>query len=483
VVTIVFQELPGNFFFPLASPHRNHYAELLLVYYSLFMEYHTGIEREQVVSAFEDYFDKLPDLGVFQEDTEPENSISEEKPEDKEGKEEKEEIAAPRTLASRFLRRLLYYGWVNEEELADFTRIINLSSYAKPFFDALYTVSRGIQVEYESHVIAVYSSLCGDAVKENGHLSVMNAHEHTRLLVESLKILEQNIKTHIQQMYEEDAEVKEILHIHYDIYMNEVVDKAYTRLKTSENLSKYRPAINKTIRELLFDAPWMTRTAEKFSVIKRVPVEEAKRLLLLMLKEIRDDLRGIDPILEEIDDKNRRYSRISTEKIKANLYTGASLKGKISDILKSLCSEDGGPAPVKPKDLAWGIYSAGFFDAGSLYNRRPGASQLEGLKKPEPSDFDLEYAEKELTMRIEKQLGPKKIADFLSRYVPPDGTAVPAENIITDMESFIRLVYAAAYSEKRMESFPYQVRWEEGTAKSGRFSFQRHSLFKGATYE
>ena len=97
---IVFQELPGNFFFPLASPHRNHYAELLLVYYNLFMEYHTGIEREQVVSAFENYFEKLPDLVVFQEDQDLENSLPEEKPE---VREEREEITAPRALASRFL--------------------------------------------------------------------------------------------------------------------------------------------------------------------------------------------------------------------------------------------------------------------------------------------------------------------------------------------------------------------------------------------
>lgn len=114
--------------------------------------------------------------------------------------------------------------------------------------------------------------------------------------------------------------------------MNEITDKAYTRLKTSENLSKYRPAINRSIGNLLGDEPWLVRTAEKLAVIKRLPVEESRRILTLMLKEIKNDLRSINPILEEIDDKNRRYSRISTERIKAKLYTAASLQGKISEI-------------------------------------------------------------------------------------------------------------------------------------------------------
>ena len=468
----VFQEIPDNFFYPLASVHRAHYAELLLIFYGLFMEYHTGIERAEVVSAFQTYFEDLPDIETV---TAPGDGEEED--------ENSGESAAssPRELAARFLRRLLYYGWMNEEELADFTRIINISACAKPFFDALYRISEGIQVEYESHVIAVYSSLCGDAVRENGHLSVLNAHEHTRLLIESLKVLEQNIKAHIQRIYDEDAEVKEILHIHYDIYMNEIVDKAYTRLKTSENLSKYRPAIAASIRELLADEPWLTGTAEKLSVIKRLPTAETRRILVLMLKEIRDDLRSIDPILEEIDDKNRRYSRISTERIKAKLYTGASLRGKISEI----CAVLGKETPGAPgfSALAPDIYSAGFLSSSSLYNRRPLGAQLEGLRKAEKNRLDLEYAETELKMRIAKQLGPEKIANYLARVVPEDGASVPAEKLVTDMESYIRMVYAAAYSDKRTEAFPYRIRWEEGEVVSGRFRFRRHSVFKEAAYE
>jgi len=52
----LFKTLPENFFRPLASPLKEHYAALLLIFYRLFLEYQGSIERAQVVREFEDYF-------------------------------------------------------------------------------------------------------------------------------------------------------------------------------------------------------------------------------------------------------------------------------------------------------------------------------------------------------------------------------------------------------------------------------------------
>ena len=412
------------------------------------------------MASFEEYFAELSSLDEFEEEEGP-----------------AADGLDARGLAGRFLRRLVGYGWMNEEELTDFTRIINMASEAKPFFDALYTVDRGLSVEYESHIVAVYSSLCTDAVVENGHHAVLNAQNHTRLLIESLKLLEQNIKAHIQRMYDSDAEVKEILHIHYDIYMHEIVDKAYTRLKTSDNLSKYRPRIAAAVRELLRDEGWKEYTAEKLSQIKRIPRQEAGSFLTATLKEIVDDLKSIDPILEEIDDKNRRYSRISTERIKARLYSSASIQGMIGDIVKSPAIED------LSGDFPHGIRSFGFVTPGSLYSRRRSADQLAGIPVPETDEFSAELAQTELMLRIGKQLGPEKIRGFLDAVVPDDGSAAPAGDIVTDMESYVRILYAAAYAETRTDTFPYRIRWEEEYITAGRFRFRGHAFFREAENE
>ena len=51
----VFSVLPENFFSPLASVNREHYAALLALYYRLFQENTRGIERELVIREFMNY--------------------------------------------------------------------------------------------------------------------------------------------------------------------------------------------------------------------------------------------------------------------------------------------------------------------------------------------------------------------------------------------------------------------------------------------
>jgi hypothetical protein len=270
----VFSRLPEAFFMPLACPNRRHYAALLLLYYHLFMEYRSGVERELVMARFSEYFTGLDASDSVEVEEDPTTAGSADPSPQK---------TDTRGLAALFLRKLISYGWMAEEEQLDFSRVITLCVHARPFFEAMDAVERGSAVEYESHIVAVYSSLCGDSAKDNGEHAVLNAHWHTRLLVESLKVLEQNIKNYVQQMFGLDAAIPEILHAHYDVYMHEVVDRAYTLLKTSDNLTRYRPRISRAVSSLLKDQAWMARTAEKLSVIQRTTAASGRERVREML--------------------------------------------------------------------------------------------------------------------------------------------------------------------------------------------------------
>jgi hypothetical protein len=105
-------------------------------------------------------------------------------------------------------------------------------------------------------VVAIYSLLCGDAVEENGHYAVLNAHGSTQTLIDSLKVLSQSIKGHYDRLTADTAssDISGILHLHYDLYAADILDGAYKRLKTSDNLSRYRPKIIKKVGDL-----WRTR--------------------------------------------------------------------------------------------------------------------------------------------------------------------------------------------------------------------------------
>jgi hypothetical protein len=183
----VFAILPDNFFSPLAGVNRVHYSALLVLYYRLFQENNKGLERELVVREFMNYLilhRDNSDLWSMAEETE--DTLGEETAEN--------QTIDERTIASRFLRRLINAGWLGEETLADFTRVINITAWGKPFMKALTDVDGGLKTEYESHVVTVYSMLCGDSIKNDGHHAVLKAHEEARSLIDSLKVLSQSIK-------------------------------------------------------------------------------------------------------------------------------------------------------------------------------------------------------------------------------------------------------------------------------------------------
>lgn len=450
----LFTVLPDNFFSPLAFSMKEHYAELLKIYYRLFVEYSTGVEKEQLISAYEEYFETLPAESIASDEIDVVDTMYEK---------------TPRGLASRSMRRLIQCGWMSEETLIDFTTVINITSHARPFYEAISYLTEGASVEYESHIVNIYSSLCNVAVRENGHLSVMNAHVETRRLIDSLKVLSQNIKNYIQELYDHSGEVRDILHIHYDLYMGQIVDKAYNRMKTSDNLSRYRPQIIKSINSLLDDESWMTKFGRKYAEIKNRQDEWGRREIAVMLNEIKDDLKSLDPIIEEIDDKNRRYSGISTEKIKTGLYGDDSLESRISGIVNALSS-----GKITPGDVCHGVFTVKYLDLKSLYVRRRKQAAEYIVRKLETDPFEIEKGEAELRLRILKHLNPEKISAFLNSRC--SGQTIAAADLARDMDSFVRMIYAALYAESR--SFPYGVRWGEGYVEVGRFKFKEHWFVK-----
>jgi hypothetical protein len=476
----VFAMLPENFFSPLASVNREHYAALLVLYYRLFQENTRGLERELVVREFMNYLvlhrDSLkeedegtggdaefnpppaePDVRKLGLDADEErisgNRIADES-----------RPADERTLASKFLRRFISTGWLAEETLADFTKVINITAWGKPFMKALADIDGGLKTEYESHVVTVYSMLCGETVKKDGHHAVLKAHEECRSLIDSLKVLSQSIKGYYDNLNAEAVRsmASSVLHEHYDLYMGEVLDKAYKRLKTSDNVSRYRQGIFKQVAALLKDGKWLDESAGKYMRILQTSREDCRKKLILMLEEIRDDLKSVDPLEDEIDRRNAAYSRSSTEIIKAYIEPDSTVAGKIGLLIKAVY---GGNEEAQ-SGIAHSLYRVRFLSPSSLTFSQ---KRAEGDFNTAPSKADVEalaQTEKDFFERMKKRLSIKRINAWLDKQGGKDRLLVPKE-LITGEDSYIRFIYALLYGDSR-SGFGYTVEEDnEGKADTG----------------
>jgi hypothetical protein len=469
----VFSILPDNFFSPLAALNRQHYAALLVLYYRLFQENTRGLERDYVIREFISYLslhrstltdeadDELNEIEQADETYPTEKSFDTKQiidadlpPEDwiqqsQAGKKTND----TRAIAGRFLRKLIKAGWLSEETLSDYTRVINITAWGKPFLEALIRVDEGLKTEYESHVVNVYSSLCGETVKENGHFMVLKAREEARALIDSLKVLSQSIKGYYENLNADTIRLKaaSALHEHYDLYAGDVLDKAYKRLKTSDNVSRYRRSIYKKISELLHDNEWLNASAGKYMRILQNTREECKQKLILMLEEIRDDLKSVDPLEDEIDKRNADYSRSSTEIIKAYIEPDSTVAGKLGMIIKALHSGD----EELRRSLAHGMYRIQFLSPSSLALHKP-RDESNFNNQPPQADIDaLDGAETEFIDRMNKQHSISRTGAWLDEQGGKDKILTPAE-IIKDEDSYIRFVYSLLYGDSR-KSFDYSI--------------------------
>ncbi|MDR0400904.1 MAG: DUF5716 family protein, partial [Treponema sp.] len=246
----------------------------------------------------------------------------------------------------------------------------------------------------------------------------------------------------------------EVLHQHYDLYAGAVLDTAYKRLKTSDNVSRYRHSIFRQLTELLRDEQWLDASAAKYLRILQTSREECRKRLETMLEEIRDDLRSVDPLEDEIDRRNADYSRSSTEIIKAYIEPDSTVAGKLGTVIKALHGGDEELAEV----LAHGIYRIAFLSPSSLVFRR---SREEADFTPALSKADLEAlarTEEEFFQRMRRRLSLKRIGDWLDDQGGKERVLAPAE-LIQDGDSFIRFVYALLYGDSR-KNFDYAVEEE-----------------------
>jgi hypothetical protein len=501
-VSGVFSVLPEKFFSPLASPNREHYAALLVLFYRLWEENARGIDREYLLQRFTEYA-ALHRSGFSEEAEEAADENSKDikggalssRPiwhttvclafnaagrgankirKLREGGEPLGEPVRPilghlglegaaeetaeankiesggddRALAGKFLRTLSSSGWLGEETLSDFRRVVNIAPWAKPFLEALAGAAEGLKTEYESHIVNVYSALCSDAAKENGQYAVLHANEETQALIDSLKVLSQSIKGYYGRLAD-DADVSGILHQHYDEYAGEVLDAAYKRLKTSDNLSKYRPRIQQKASELLDDEAWLAESGRRLARIRGTGADDGRRSIEAMLADIKETLRALDPLLDEIDKRNSQYAKASTERIRALLEPDTTIAGKLGLLAKAFFSGDASAA-----DFSHKLFRLRSLAKESLYRRyRHGEAEFAA---PPPADkAALEAAEKEFIARMQKRLSLRKITEWLDEKGGADKVLFP-EDLVAGDEGFVRFIYAVLYADSR-SNFSYRL--------------------------
>lgn len=452
---MLFDIVPENFFSPLASPGKIVYWECICRLFAVTSrQLSFGVERDVLVDELQYYFESAMAAEIPDEDLR-ENADS----------------LSGRDKANFMLRKLENYGWIYIDVDYSYVQRVNFRDYAVQIIKTLRAVSEERKPEYQGYIYTIYNLARADG--SNPGLGLLQIVENTDALITGLKSLNANIKRYIDQLTKHST-VAEIMDALLNDYYSNVVDKAYHRLLTSDNVSKFRPEIIERLDASSRSKHFLHAASKEIAELKEVSEEEAMEQVLEMLHNVIDAFRNMDEILDEINKKNTRYQKAAINRARFLLSSSEDIKGQLKDILTFMNEQ------IQEKQLDYNviyeleemdrlirIFSWDYLDMDSLY------APIEGKKEFVPQEIPVIIADEKLREekrnrmkeKLERILSPEKISVYVKQQLDGRKSMLASELPLSEDETFIRMIYIRLYGQRK--NMDYRLEMKDIVEKEG----------------
>ncbi len=326
----LFKTVPDNFFSLLASPNKVVYFDCLVILFKAYEDASIlGVEKKYIVELLTDHLDNVGEKLIDEDEDEEETNDSQ-------------------SRAYKVLRKLEYHGWIDIDVNNDYEELISFRDYAITVTEALMNIKvhdygddggdffEETASEFKGYIYTIYSLLLNKETIEYGFL-IDQVYKNTKYFMRELRKLDVRMKDFIKAIVD-SSEIKELME-NLITYKVELFDKSYYRLKTSDNVNKYRLFIVNSLKEIVEDAA----AVEAISLSHRYNNLFEKEAAIKAMKdiyEIIDLFNSLDDFIGEIDKKNKTYLNSTIGKIQFLLNDEADISGKLNQILKYISDKN-----------------------------------------------------------------------------------------------------------------------------------------------
>lgn len=433
----VFDVVGDNFFKPLTSQFKIIYLDCLTIIYDSYRsELSYGIDREILVSKISDYFER--------------SNIS-----DIEFEDESEILKDSRSKANMFLRKLKDYGWIEYEISNNHVTKIIMPDYAVTIVKTFLDISNPKEMEYQSEIAVIYSTLTNEELLDRPYPQVLRpVYERTRALFDGLKKLNTSIKKYIEDITA-DKTSEEIIKDFFT-YHDEIGSKAYHRIKTEENISRFRNTIISRLRDILNDRETFERTIKGYQNIENEnDYYTAEDEVKSQISAIIDSFISYDDIVLEIDKKHSKYLRNAVERAKFLLLNTNNTEGKVSTILQYMAEcynreELNNLNEDAPDDICrlFNIFSHGFLSGESLrtvsISRK--ITDVEDIFEPiGMTEEERKLRQFAISEKNKNRFSRKNIERYVKALLDNKTTILASELPIETKRDMIRIIYISLY--------------------------------------
>ena len=446
----IFSVVPQNFFNPLASPNKDVYADCILSIYNAYKsELSYGVNKENIISTLTNYFDSLQTEVTFAEDASDEKDS--------------------RSKALWTVNYLRDCGWLDIESEKNYQFNVVLREYAIPFIRTMIETIKSEETEYQGLISQIHAILQNEELYAKPYEYILkNVAANTEQLISSLKKLSISIKRHIDKQTQK-LEWTEVLDL-FNVYQEEIVSKSYMRLKTSENISRFRISITKNLDRLSEDTEILKKLTSGYMEIKQEKDEEtAREKVLSMINDVKSSFFNLDKIIAEIDRKHRFYITNAVSRAKFVLSSDTNQEGKINQILRYLAEDEKDIAEAKTVNLDdyFEMFPQGYIAEESIRSAVSKRTFDEIGIVAEESVISKEEREQKRLAEIEraqKRIFLKKIDEYVQNLLQERKEMQAKDLPLNGHKEFLYAIYIRIYGENsrvfRIEKLNDRIRTE-----------------------
>lgn len=382
------------------------------------------------------------------------------------------------TPSSRILNWLLKTGWLKRiEDYQTLVTNIVIPDYSAVFIEAFERLSSEDMQDTEIYIQNVYATLFSFKNDSRANLGMLRtALVNTKRLNKALQDMLHNMDKFFARLLEQNN-YEDLLREHLDGYVEEIVQKKYHILKTSDNFYIYKMDIKKCLRDMREDEEWIeeirTRAAQ---------MGDTKDDVLDLLDQIERGFDDIEHRIANMDKEHAKYVRATVTRLNYLLSGETDTKGLVVQLLNKMAAKEDPTeqdAMIRQTGERMNLSFLEILSEKSLYKRRRPRTDFISKMAPDQALPDLDKDDVLKLNRIQMRYSRSQIEEFIESYM--DGEVMDASKIsLMDEEAFEKLILAYDYSTRKnskymvLEEEPDQI--ENGSYKYPALKFVRRRL-------
>ena len=454
-----FLEIPDSFWALFRSKNRQIYIEALLRINEEYQYSNYFLSKEICISTLNDYFTR--NKVTLEED------------------EEQDELEALEPVATRILNWLLKNHWLRKvDDYNNMTVYIVIPDYAAIFVDAFSHLAGEDEDETQVYIQNVYAILFAFRNDPRANIGLLKtALINTRKLNKSLQDMLHNIDKFFESLLKQDN-YGDLLKEHLDGYVEEIVQKKYHILKTSDNFYLYKADIKKLLQEMRLNTEWLDSVCKKNKQLRGIEltIEDICEQLDLIEKGFSD----IEHRIMNMDREHTQYIRATVTRLNYLLNTEDNMKGLVIQVLNSLSEsqtmEEKEEKIQKVSDIINLSYPAVLSQKLFYKRRKNRQSFLDAVLADENQEEELSKEDILKLNKMKKRYSRQQIEAFVEEHMT-EGRFIVTKEDITDNESFEKLVLAYDQSIRKDSSFKV-MNISENLIDNGQFVYPEITFVK-----